>query len=170
MMVAGTPQAHARSPFLTRRYAHCMIRRVLAALDGSPRAPGVLSVALDIARGSGASVRLYQAVAIPPEFPPSAATRFGDPLPEHLRERARHQLEGLAAGVTGVACDVVVDDGDRPWRAILAAADRYDADLIVLGSLGYDLVDRVLGTTAARVANTSHRNVLVVHRDPGGSP
>ena len=36
-------------------------------------------------------------------------------------------------------------------------------DLIVLGSHGYHVLDRILGTTAARVANLAHRNVFVVH-------
>jgi nucleotide-binding universal stress UspA family protein len=36
-------------------------------------------------------------------------------------------------------------------------------DLIVIGSHGYHGLDRVLGTTAARVSNLARRNVLVVH-------
>jgi nucleotide-binding universal stress UspA family protein len=34
----------------------------------------------------------------------------------------------------------------------------------VIGSHGYDLVDRLLGTTAATVVNSATRDVLVVHR------
>jgi nucleotide-binding universal stress UspA family protein len=43
----------------------------------------------------------------------------------------------------------------RPARAI-------GADLIVIGSHGYGGLDRVLGTTAARVVNHADRSVLVV--------
>jgi nucleotide-binding universal stress UspA family protein len=58
---------------------------------------------------------------------------------------------------------VRVDPVTEPWIGILAAADAVDAALIVLGSHGYRGWDRVLGTTAGKVANSSHRNVLVVH-------
>jgi nucleotide-binding universal stress UspA family protein len=51
----------------------------------------------------------------------------------------------------------------QPWRLILALSDEMDADLIIVGSHGYHGLDRILGTTAARVANVSHRDVLVVH-------
>jgi len=46
---------------------------------------------------------------------------------------------------------------------ILAQAEKLEVDLIVLGSHGYRGWDRVLGTTAATIANRSTRNVLVVH-------
>lgn len=42
------------------------------------------------------------------------------------------------------------------------AAAKYDVDLIVVGSHGYHGWDRVLGTTASRVANLADRDVLVV--------
>jgi nucleotide-binding universal stress UspA family protein len=35
-------------------------------------------------------------------------------------------------------------------------------DLIVIGSHGYDALDRLLGTTAAKVVNHADRSVLVV--------
>ncbi len=43
-------------------------------------------------------------------------------------------------------------------------------DLIVLGSHGYGGIDRLLGTTAAHVANRAERNVLVVHERVGHAP
>ena len=49
-----------------------------------------------------------------------------------------------------------------PWSAICAAAREHDADLIVLGAHGYDAVDHILGTTAAKVVNHADRSVLVV--------
>ena len=40
-------------------------------------------------------------------------------------------------------------------------------DLIVIGSHGYGAIDRVLGTTAAKVVNHADRTVLVVREKPG---
>jgi nucleotide-binding universal stress UspA family protein len=51
----------------------------------------------------------------------------------------------------------------QPWHFILAVSHEMDADLIVVGSPGHHGLDRILGTTAARVANVSRRNVLGVH-------
>jgi universal stress protein F len=141
-----------------------MIRRILVAVDDSPRAPDVVSAALDIARAAHASIRLYNAVTIPPEFPPAAATHGGDPLPVHMRAEATRRLQELSAAARDVPCEIVIENASRAWRAILDAADSYDADLIVLGSHGYDFVDHIIGTNAAKVTNMSHRDVLVVHR------
>lgn len=53
---------------------------------------------------------------------------------------------------------------EPPWRVILATADDLDVDLIVLGSHGYHGMDRILGTTAGRVANQARCDVLVIHQ------
>ncbi|WP_434428030.1 universal stress protein [Nannocystis pusilla] len=56
----------------------------------------------------------------------------------------------------------------RPAQVICELADQIPADVIVLGSHGFDVLDRFLGTTAARVVNHAHCNVLVVRppREP----
>ena len=46
--------------------------------------------------------------------------------------------------------------------AICSAAREHDVDLIVIGSHGYGILDRLLGTTAAKVVNHADRSVLVV--------
>jgi nucleotide-binding universal stress UspA family protein len=56
-----------------------------------------------------------------------------------------------------------------PWDGICRAAIELDADLIVLGSHGYGALDRVLGTTAAKVVNHADRSVLVVRSKPPSS-
>jgi nucleotide-binding universal stress UspA family protein len=139
-----------------------MIKRVFVAVDNSPRAAAVIARGVEIARGASASVQVYHAVTIPPDFPPAAATEAGDPLPAHLHRVATTRLEALVAEVRDVPCEILVEESLRTWRTILEAAERYNADLIVIGSHGYDLVDRLLGTTAAKVVNGSSRDVLVV--------
>ncbi len=139
------------------------MRSILVAVDGSPRAVGVFTAGTDIARAMRAHVFLYRAVTIPPDFAPAAATKHGDPLPPFLEREARVELLGLMEQVPDVSCEPRIEQAIQPWRAILAAADKVDADLIVLGSHGYHGWDRVLGTTAGKVANLAHRDVLVVH-------
>jgi universal stress protein F len=140
-----------------------MIGRILVALDGSPRAPLVFEAASEIAARFGAKVVLFRAIAIPPEYPPAAATEHKDLLPQHLTEVARTEMQALAARAPSLAIELRIEPAVQAWRAILRAGDELDVDLIVLGSHGYHGLDRLLGTTAGKVANLAHRNVLVVH-------
>lgn len=48
------------------------------------------------------------------------------------------------------------------WQGVCEAAHATRADLIVIGSHGYGGLDRVLGTTAAKVVNHAEGSVLVV--------
>ena len=54
----------------------------------------------------------------------------------------------------------------RPAQVIVDIAAELQVDLIVLGSHGFDVLDRVLGTTAARVVNHAPCSVLVVRPGP----
>lgn len=142
-----------------------MIRTILAAVDNSARAVGVARIALDIARHYGATIHLFNAIGVPPEMV-AAAANVDDRLPAALAAQSKEMLLRLAQGHP----ETVIEEPEvlrgQPWRAILAAADRIGADLVVLGSHGYSGWDRVLGTTAAQVANHADRNVLVVHEGP----
>jgi uncharacterized protein (TIGR02284 family) len=139
-------------------------KRILVAVDDSYRASAVMAAAAEIARERGAEIRLFQAVSIPQEFPPAAHVFFADALPQHLRDEAMHRLEGLRTAAPDVACEMRVEQSFSPWHAILEAAESYDADLIVLGSHDYTMLDSVLGTTAAKVVEHAKRSVLVVHQ------
>lgn len=138
------------------------MKRILVAIDDSVRSPHVLAAAVELARLTHAAVRVFRAISVPADFAPAAATS-GDPLPSHLHREAAAGVRTLLVPFPDVPCEVVIGESHRPAHAILEAADAFDADLIVVGSHGYDLVDRFLGTTAATIVNTSKRDVLVVH-------
>ncbi|HEX8792229.1 MAG TPA: universal stress protein [Polyangiaceae bacterium] len=141
-----------------------MINRILVAVDGSDRAPMVFAAAVEIAAHFRAALRPFRAVMVPPEFPAAAAGSRSDPLAWHLLETAEEELAQLIPDAPpGVLIEPPVVRIGQAWRLILAVADEIDADLVVIGSHGYHGLDRILGTTAARVANVSTRNVLVVH-------
>jgi nucleotide-binding universal stress UspA family protein len=139
-----------------------MIRKILVALDGSPRASGVVAAAVEVGECFGATLIAVRAIQIPPEFPPAAHVLEADPLASHLESVAQEDMRVLIEGAGGVWAAPLVRRG-QPWRAILDAAEQNDVDLMVLGSHGYDGIDRLLGTTAAKVANLAPRNVLIVH-------
>lgn len=141
---------------------------ILAAVDGSSRSKGVVEAALAIAERFDGRVHLFRAVTVPPAFPPAAVTQ-PDTLPNRLEAEARLSLEELAANRTRIVIEAPDLVTPHPWRAILEAARRIRADLIVVGSHGYGGWDRVLGTNTSKVADHADRNVLVVH-DPTGAP
>ena len=142
-----------------------MIATVLVALDASARAPGVLAAATEIAARFDARLILYRAITVPPDFPAAAHAAHGDPLPAYLLRAATSELESLAADNPRARVEPPVVTVGQPWRAIVDIADRLQVDLIVIGSHGYHGLDRILGTTAGRVANHAHRNVLIVHAE-----
>jgi nucleotide-binding universal stress UspA family protein len=140
------------------------MKKILACLDDSPRAPSVLWAAIDLATRTGAKVTLLRVATIylPNEMPPVAFSMSGAELRALIERHASEYLERAAAEApAGVieARRVVIA---APWQGICDVAREIDADLIVIGSHGYGVADRVLGTTAAKVVNHADRSVLVV--------
>ena len=82
-------------------------------------------------------------VSVREEVEPELRTLFGVP-PE---------LRAPEATLVGVG---------SPWEAVCHAAETRHVDLVVVGSHGYRGIDRVLGTTAAKIVNHAPCSVLVV--------
>ncbi|MBI2898124.1 MAG: universal stress protein [Deltaproteobacteria bacterium] len=138
------------------------MRRMLVALDASPRAKGVLRAALQLGQATGGKLILLRAVGVPVELPIQAYSLPPGSLSELLVNDAERGLGELAREVpTELLGGVRVKLG-TPWQAICETAREEEVDLVVIGSHGYGLIDRVLGTTAAKVVNHADRSVLVV--------
>jgi nucleotide-binding universal stress UspA family protein len=140
-----------------------MISTILVALDGSTRAGGVFDTAATLARALQARLVLYRALVIPPDYSPADVTRGPDELPVYLEKEAHAEFLALQSRAPDVACDIQIEESDQPWRSILAAGEAVNASMIVLGSHGYHGWDRMLGTTAGKVANRALRNVMIIH-------
>ena len=143
---------------------------ILVALDGSPRAPVVLSRAIAVSRAQGAQLVLLRSIGLPAEVPQDLWRSTDEPLLDVLDRRARAYLDECEARVPGE-----VRGGTRvvigsPWQSICDAARNLRADLIVIGSHGYSGFDRLLGTTAAKVVNHAPCSVLVVRDASGEGP
>jgi nucleotide-binding universal stress UspA family protein len=138
------------------------VKRILVGLDGSPRAAGVLATATLIARAEGARLTLVRAVGMPPDIPKDFWKTTDESLLEVLQ---RHAQEELAAQAAGIPADLAVEQRvvvGVPWQAVCETALAIDAELLVIGSHGYSGIDRLLGTTAAKVVNHATCSVLVV--------
>jgi nucleotide-binding universal stress UspA family protein len=140
------------------------MKTILVALDGSRRAAGVLSTGVSVARAHGGRIVILRAVGLPPDLPQDLFKVTDLPLAEVLRRQAETYLEGRLLDVPpelraakGVEVHVGV-----PWEAICTTARERRADLVIIGSHGYGGLDRLLGTTAAKVVNHAPCSVLVV--------
>ncbi len=138
------------------------MKQILVGLDGSPRAAGILSSAATVARATGAKLTLVRSVGIPPDVPEDFWKTTDEPLIELLQRHARESLEVLAASAPKEllgGCEVIVG---VPWQTVCDRAREIGADLVVVGSHGYGGLDRLLGTTAAKIVNHAPCSVLVV--------
>jgi len=144
--------------------------RIVVGLDASSRAPDVLEAARELALRTGGKLILFRAVGVPHEIPVEAYSMTPAQLAEMLERAAKEYLDAVAAGLpAGTVVETVTHIG-TPWQGLCNAADQHRADLIVIGSHGYSGLDRVIGTTAAKVVNHAKQSVLVVRGRPALAP
>lgn len=145
--------------------AFVLMKRILVCLDSSPRATDVLAEAHDLARRTGAKLAVFRSVGLPPELDKELLAVSPNDVIGELEKRAKTELERLVASARDDVEGLYVRVG-TPWDAICTEAKLLDCDLIVIGSHGYSGIDRLLGTTAAKVVNHADRSVMVVRARP----
>jgi nucleotide-binding universal stress UspA family protein len=122
----------------------------------------VLAAAADLARKGDARLVLFRAVGLPKDLPLEAYAMSPDDVIGTLKARAERELAELGRTLrSDIAYETRVEVG-VPWQAICDAGRESSAALVVLGSHGYSGLDRLIGTTAAKVVNHADRSVLVV--------
>jgi len=138
------------------------MQRILVALDGSPHQQRVLDAALALASKLGARLILFHAVSLPVPIPTQALALPPDRIGDVMAQSSRHQLEALAATVPAALIERVQVELGAPWRAVCDAAREDRVDIVVIGSHGYGGLDRLIGTTAAKIVDHSPCSVFVV--------
>ena len=138
------------------------MKRILVALDSSSRAPVVLAAASKLAEATDARLIVFRAVTVPPDLPPDMLVVTDRRLEEVLIRNSDVDLERLTQDIPPERLEKRLSVFASPWDGICRVAREQAADLIVIGSHGYGALDRLLGTTAAKVVNHTDRNVLVV--------
>ena len=136
-------------------------QRILVAIDGSEPSNNALATAIELAvlaRGK------LTALAVEGPLPAYAAT-VGE-VDEVKREKDAFFRKLAAAARTtaeyaGVDVEVLVRPG-HPAELISRVAEEGGHDLIVLGHRGHFVRDRVLGSTADRVAEHAPCPVMIV--------
>lgn len=139
-------------------------KRILLAIDQSPRADAVAAIAADTARGAHATVRLLH-VAPEPSAVQDAHGRvvvYADQETESLISEGVDFLRTLEVHFSGVPVESVVRFGE-PVAQILDEAEAFRADLIVVGTAGRSGIGRVLlGSVAERVFGRATVPVMLV--------
>lgn len=135
---------------------------IIVGLDGSPRAGAVLAAAVDLAKRYEKQLVLFRSFGVPTGLPEGVWKIDQGSLVEHIRGHAKDYLNDCAREVPAELLAQVRVEVGVPWEAVCAVAKGMNADLIVIGSHGYGGLDRVLGTTAAKIVNHAECSVLVV--------
>ena len=136
--------------------------KILVGLDGSPMEREVLAAAREQARTTQSKLVLFRALTLPVDLPAAVYQLSPDRAAQLIESMARTHLDALAAEVPAAQLGGVRVEFGTPWRAVCEAAIDENADMVVIGSHGYHGLDRLLGTTAAKIVNHIDRSVLVV--------
>jgi nucleotide-binding universal stress UspA family protein len=145
-------------------------RRIVVGTDGSSTAERAVDVAGELARLSGAELQVVTAYRPVRAAVMAGVSASGGALvpawlgddervaAEEVVRRARERLEG-----TGVTVQSFARLGE-PADALLAVAEEFDADLLVVGNRGMSGVRRyLLGNVADRVSHHAPCSVYIVH-------
>jgi nucleotide-binding universal stress UspA family protein len=154
-----------------------MFRKILVPLDGSDCSEAGLAHAIELAKASGAALRLLHVIDV---YPPGMAMGVewgGAEAWQTMIDAARVQASAVldrgvaAARAQGVAAEsaVVEFPAGRVADTIVEEATGHGCDLIVMGSHGRRGFTRLmLGSDAERVLRTTSVPVLIV-RGPEAS-
>jgi nucleotide-binding universal stress UspA family protein/hemerythrin-like domain-containing protein len=152
-----------------------MYKHLLVPIDGTPLATRTVEQAVDFARDAGARISFLHVLA---DF---GATGEGSLLhtmaPAAFAEAAAGSGRGwlaraaAAAAAAQVACETLVVVSDRPFEAIVEAAERQACDLIFMASHGRrGWRSRLGGSVTARVIERATRPVLVASVESNAAP
>lgn len=136
---------------------------IVIGYDESPGARRALTLAIDLAGRLDEPLVLVYGAA-PPGVVGEEAGEHARALTEIGRTVVGHAVaQAHAAGVATVV-EVV---GEKPVTALLAAGDRHDARVIVVGTYGESpLRGAFLGSVAYKLLHLSSRPVLCVPAEP----
>lgn len=136
--------------------------KILVGADGSPREPKVLDAAIALAKDRGGKVYVARAMMVPVSIPTAVWTLQGEDFSQFLVEHGNKELESTAERIPAELRGELITRLGQPADVLVSLAEELDADVVVIGSHGYGGIDRVLGTTAAKVANRAPCSVYVV--------
>lgn len=149
-----------------------MYRHIVVATDGSELAMGAVGHAVDIARVFSATLTIVTVVDTLPVvdlgglvISPSTFDQMRQATLDRCEEILRQAKE-----IAGPGAKTVTIERLAAYEGILDVVKSVDADLVVMGSHGRNILSRlILGSQASKVVNLSEVPVLIVkERKPYG--
>ncbi len=148
------------------------MKTIIVAVDFSNATPGVLEMAVGMAKAFNAELRLFHAVEPEPSYTAYGFTPEEFPAMHVYQEEAkRRAVVKLGELVTQVKADLPavssqVVDGS-PLHALLEYAKESSADLVVLGTHGHGVIaSLLLGSVAEGMVRKSAVPTLIVPAAP----
>jgi nucleotide-binding universal stress UspA family protein len=145
-------------------------KTILVATDFDTCAEAALDQALALARPLHAKVYLFHAYTLPVAAFPGGKFAPRAEIAPKIVASARASLEDAVERRrrSGSADEIdlvpVLEQGDRPSEAVLAAVERLGADLVVVGTHGrHGFEHALLGSVAESLVRASPVPVLTVH-------
>ena len=144
--------------------------KILLATDGSDCSKAAVNSVAERLWPAGSEVKIVSATDIP-NAPMSEAWALPDSFYTDLDEAAKAQAEGAVIDAAerikaGKAPGLVIKNGHAE-DVILDEAEKWGADLIVLGSHGYSGWQRfLLGSVSHAVATHAHCSVEIARQKP----
>jgi nucleotide-binding universal stress UspA family protein len=141
--------------------------KILLALDGSPSSDAAVREICNRPWPAGSELKIVTAINAPivPD-PFLIGVMVYEEMMEHQRQKAPALLEKAAEEIRQKAPDLNVTTKvliGSPKERIVEEAERWGADLILVGSHGYGAVTRfVLGSVSHAVAHRAHCSVEIV--------
>ncbi len=136
------------------------LEKLLLATDGSKFSSGAIRESINLAKTCSSKVYVESVIEFNPEFEALAPQ-----LVEKAEKETREHLEAVKAKLLkeGIDCEIIVHEGEEPFKYIVNEAAKKKVGMIILGRHGRTGLKRLLmGSVTARVIGHAPCKVLVV--------
>lgn len=148
------------------------MKTILVAVDFSNATPGVVAMAVELAKALGAKLELFHVIEPEPSYTAYGFTPGEFPamnaFQEDAKRRARQKLEQLLKSVQADLLDATLQMAEgSPLHSLLERVKDGGADLVVAGSHGHGAVaSLLLGSVAEGMVRRATVPTLVVPARP----
>jgi nucleotide-binding universal stress UspA family protein len=139
------------------------LEKLFLPTDGSKFSEGAIREAISLAKTCSSKLFAISVVEINPEFEALAPG-----LVEKTEKEKRQHLESVKSRALkeGVDCDIIVHEGEEPYKYIVDEAAKKQVEMIIMGRRGRTGLKRLLmGSVTAKVIGHAPCKVLIVPKD-----